>query len=209
MVSPPDSWSKAWVPGQILGSAGPQSYYMKTSTRQIRQLQLAPPLNNVEPLPETNTNSNLPDKLGSYSLTLHHHLLHLPLPQQHPVTSVNLLCHRQFAAQLHGHRPNQPLTPQYHPVFTALQFQMLLSHPVNLFLKSLPIVVYLFENLFATLTDYQLVGLPKQVANTSAAVSTERMPTVELLHLAVQLYRSIERMPTVELLQVTVQLKAT
>ena len=70
-------------------------------------------------------------------------------------------------------------------------------------------MVYLFENLFATLTDYQLVGLPKQVANTSAAVSTERMPTVELLHLAVQLYRSTERMPTVELLQVTVQLKAT
>ena len=140
MVSPPDSWSKAWVPGQILGSAGPQSYYMKTSTRQIRQLQLAPPLNNVEPLPETNTNSNLPDKLGSYSLTLHHHLLHLPLPQQHPVTSVhhlphlqlqqqhwmmsvNLLCHRQFAAQLHSHRPNQPLTPQYHPVFTASNFK--------------------------------------------------------------------------------------
>lgn len=71
----PNSRSKAWVPGKIIGSAGHRSYYFKTGTRQIRrnhvEVQLAPPLNNVEPLPETDTNSspppNLPDKLQSYS----------------------------------------------------------------------------------------------------------------------------------------------
>lgn len=51
-----NSRSKAWVPGQIISSAGPRSYYIKTDTGQIRrnriQVQLAPPLNNVEPLPE-------------------------------------------------------------------------------------------------------------------------------------------------------------
>ncbi|KAK2555812.1 hypothetical protein P5673_022425 [Acropora cervicornis] len=40
----------------VHGSAGPRSYYIKTDTGQIRrnrvQVQLAPPLNNVEPLPE-------------------------------------------------------------------------------------------------------------------------------------------------------------
>ena len=65
---PPNSRSKAWVPGQITGSAGPRSYFIKTSTGQIRrnrvQVQLAPPLNNAEPLPGT----NLPDKLRSYPL---------------------------------------------------------------------------------------------------------------------------------------------
>ena len=52
----PNSRSKAWVPGQIISSAGPRSYYIKTDTGQIRrnrvQVQLAPLLNNVEPLPE-------------------------------------------------------------------------------------------------------------------------------------------------------------
>ena len=68
---PPNSRSKAWVPGQITGSAGPGSYYIKTSTGQIRrnrvQVQLASPLNNAEPLPETNTTFNRPDKLRSFS----------------------------------------------------------------------------------------------------------------------------------------------
>ena len=67
----PNLQSTAWVPGQIIGSAGPRSYYIKTGTRQIRrnrvQVQLVPPLNNVKPLLETDTNSNLPDKLRSYS----------------------------------------------------------------------------------------------------------------------------------------------
>ena len=64
----PNSQLKAWVLGQITGSAGPRSHYIITSTEQIRrnhvQMQLAPPLNNVEQLPETNT--NLPDKLRSF-----------------------------------------------------------------------------------------------------------------------------------------------
>jgi len=67
----PNSRSKAWVPGQIIGSAGPRSYYIKTGTRQIRrnrvQVQLVPPLNNIKQLLETDTNSNLPEKLRSYS----------------------------------------------------------------------------------------------------------------------------------------------
>ena len=69
---PPNARSKAWVPGQITGSAGPRSYFIKTGTGQIRrnrvQVQLAPPFNTVEPQPETTNNSNLPDKLRSCSL---------------------------------------------------------------------------------------------------------------------------------------------
>ena len=40
------------------------------------------------------------------------------------------------------------------------------SSSVTQFLKLLPLVVELFENLCATLPDYRLVGLPLQVANT-------------------------------------------
>ena len=101
----PNSRSKAWVPGQIIGSAGPRSYYIKTGTRQIRrnhvEVQLAPPLNNVEPLPETDTNSspppNLPDKLQSYSSN--------PTSSSATPTAAlddvnHLLCRQQFPAQL-------------------------------------------------------------------------------------------------------------
>ena len=69
---PPTSRSKAWVPGQITGFAGPRSYFIKTGTGQIRrnrvQVQLAPPFNNVEPPSETRNHANLPDKLRSCSL---------------------------------------------------------------------------------------------------------------------------------------------
>ena len=97
-----------------------------------------------------------------------HHLLHLQLQQQQRMMLVFLLCYQQFPAQLQGHCPNQPLTHQYHPVFTTLQFQkmLLLSHPVNQFLKLLPIEAELFENLPTTLTDYWLYVLPLQVAST-------------------------------------------
>ena len=148
---PPNSRPNAWVPGQIIGSPGPRSYFIKTSTGHIRrnhvQMQLAPPLNNLNPLPETIQTPIFLTNWDHTPYTLLHHSLHLPLPQRHPmmsvhyllylqlqqqhwIMSVHLFCHQQFPAELHGHCPNQPLTPQYHPVFTALKFQiLLLSHP--------------------------------------------------------------------------------
>lgn len=140
----PNSRPNAWVPGQIIGSLGPRSFnFIKTSTRHIGrnhvQVQLAPPLNNLNPLPETNQTPTpiFLTNCDHFPYTLLHHLLHLPLPQRHPMMSVHhllypqlqqqhrmmsvhLFCHQQFPAKLNGHCPYQPLTPQYHPVFTTL-----------------------------------------------------------------------------------------
>ena len=70
---PPNSSSKAWIQGKVVGPAGPRSYLIDTGNRQIRrtrvQVQLAlprymstsPPCNRAEPA--------LPDKLLPNSLT--------------------------------------------------------------------------------------------------------------------------------------------
>ena len=56
---PPTSSAKAWIPGEIVGPAGPRSYLIQTGTSQIRrnrvQLQLAPPQSSLKPFqPPTN-----------------------------------------------------------------------------------------------------------------------------------------------------------
>ena len=64
---PPNSSAKAWIPGEIVGPAGPRSYFIWTGVSQIRrnrvQVQLAPP-RNTDPIPsQLKAASNLPDKL--------------------------------------------------------------------------------------------------------------------------------------------------
>ena len=77
---PPTSTAKAWIPGQILGSAGPRSYTIKTDTRVIRrnraQVQPAPPASvSVSPT-SLKTAPKLPDKLLPNQLTARPPSLH-------------------------------------------------------------------------------------------------------------------------------------
>ena len=63
----PNSPSKAWISGQIIGPAGPRSYFIRTGSRQMRrnriQVQLAPPSSTTASQHQTNTTPLLPDKL--------------------------------------------------------------------------------------------------------------------------------------------------
>ena len=65
-AKPPPN-SKEWISGQIIGSAGPRSYFIKTGSRQIRrnrvQVQLAPPPSTIASPHQTNTTPLFPDKL--------------------------------------------------------------------------------------------------------------------------------------------------
>ena len=66
---PPSTPTKAWIPGRIVGSAGPRSYFIQTGNKQIRcnrvQVQLAPPQNSSTLPPKNHTNLTLPEKLRS------------------------------------------------------------------------------------------------------------------------------------------------
>lgn len=67
---PPTSSAKAWIPGEIVGPAGPRSYLIQTGTSQIRrnrvQLQLAPSQRSPTP-PQPKPLTPLPNRLGSNS----------------------------------------------------------------------------------------------------------------------------------------------
>ena len=64
---PLTSSTKAWIPGEIVGPAGPRSYFVRTGASQIRrnraQVQLAPPRITDLVLSHLNAASDLPDKL--------------------------------------------------------------------------------------------------------------------------------------------------
>ena len=70
---PPNSLSKAWIQGKVVGPAGPCSYLIDTGNRQIRrnrvQVQLAPPRYTSTSPPCNRAEPALPDKLLPNSLT--------------------------------------------------------------------------------------------------------------------------------------------
>ena len=71
---PPTSSAKAWIPGQVVGPAGPRSYLIDTGGRQIKrnciQVQLTPsPHHSMESPSSSQPEPTLPDKLLPNSLT--------------------------------------------------------------------------------------------------------------------------------------------
>ena len=71
---PPTSLAKAWIPGQVVGPAGPRSYLIDTGGRQIKrnriQVQLAPsPHHSMDSPSGSQPEPTLPDKLLPNSLT--------------------------------------------------------------------------------------------------------------------------------------------
>ena len=71
---PPTSLAKAWMPGQVVGPAGPRSYLIDTGSRQIKrnsiQVQLAPsPHHSIDSSSGSQPEPTLPDKLLPNSLT--------------------------------------------------------------------------------------------------------------------------------------------
>lgn len=70
---PPTSSTKAWIPGKVVGPAGPWSYVIDTGKRQIRQncvqIQLGPSQRTSASPPHDQADSALPDKLLPNSIT--------------------------------------------------------------------------------------------------------------------------------------------
>ena len=71
---PPTSSAKAWIPGQVVGPAGPRSYLVDTGGRQIKrnriQVQVAPsPHHSMDSPSGSQLEPTLPDKLLPNSLT--------------------------------------------------------------------------------------------------------------------------------------------
>ena len=71
---PPSSTAEAWIPGQVLDSAGPRSYSIKTGSRVIRrnrtQIRRAPPSCTSLPTTQFKQESVLPDQLVLNELTV-------------------------------------------------------------------------------------------------------------------------------------------
>lgn len=83
---PPTSSAKAWIPGEIVGPAGPRSYLIQTGTSQIRrnrvQLQLAPSPSSFKPFQSP---PNKPQSHTSDSGTPHLSLGPSPIADPAPV----------------------------------------------------------------------------------------------------------------------------
>ncbi|KAK2561949.1 hypothetical protein P5673_015370, partial [Acropora cervicornis] len=88
---PPTSSAKAWIPGEIVGPAGPRSYLIQTGTSLIRrnrvQLQLAPSPSSFKPLqPPTNKPQSYTSDSGTPQLSLGSSSIADPAPVPTPTT---------------------------------------------------------------------------------------------------------------------------
>ncbi|XP_015777860.1 PREDICTED: mucin-2-like [Acropora digitifera] len=88
---PPTSSAKAWIPGEIVGPAGPRSYLIQTGTSLIRrnwvQLQLAPSPSSFKPLqPPTNKPQSYTSDSGTPQLSLGSSPIADPAPVPTPTT---------------------------------------------------------------------------------------------------------------------------
>ena len=88
---PPTSSAKAWIPGEIVGPAGPRSYLIQTGTSQIRrnrvQLQLAPSPSSFKPFqPPSNKPQSYTSDSGTPQLSLGSNPIVDPAPVPTPTT---------------------------------------------------------------------------------------------------------------------------
>ena len=93
---PPTSPAKSWIPGQVVGPAGPRSYIIKTTSGHIRrnrtQLQESPPFDSQAP--PLSSQPKLPDATVPNHLTAQSskpYTLPCPTPSfPEPATSTNM-----------------------------------------------------------------------------------------------------------------------
>ena len=88
---PPTSSAKAWIPGEIVGPAGPRSYLIQTGASQIRrnrvQLQLAPSPSSFKPFqPPSNKPQSYTSDSGTPQLSLGSSPIADPAPVPTPTT---------------------------------------------------------------------------------------------------------------------------
>ena len=88
---PPTSSAKAWIPGEIVGPAGPRSYLIQTGTSQVRrnrvQLQLAPSPSSFKPFqPPTNKSQSYTSDSGTPQFSLGSSPIADPAPVPTPTT---------------------------------------------------------------------------------------------------------------------------
>ena len=160
---PPTSSAKAWIPAEIVGPAGPRSYFIRTGASQIRrnraQVQPAPPRNTDSVPSHLKAASDLPDKLrpksGVFPTSASASVPHIPpgpaadaSPRSEPLSALPMTPNAALETPI----PVLPSSPPVSqpPAFSSQASPPIPTLPVHPPVKLSPEVVESFDVLLAT-----------------------------------------------------------